>query len=176
MIRKAKTSDIDSLMTIFCAAKADLRSRGVRQWQDGYPDRTVIERDIENGEGYVAVCEGEKIMAYAAISFDGEPTYQVIEDGSWITGEDEGYAVIHRVVSAPGAKRQGAASELLDYAKTLCRARGAGSIRIDTHHDNTFMRQWLLKNEFTYCGRITLSDGAPRSAFEKTVQKGSSDR
>lgn len=180
MVRKAVNTDIETLMPIFEAAKKALGSRGIDQWQDGYPDRDAIARDIKKQDGYVVDRDG-KIMAYAAVSFDGEPTYEVIEDGQWLTENgyrhedgadhftDAGYAVIHRIVSAPDIKRCGAATRLLGHAEALCRKRGVRSIRIDTHSDNVIMQQWLQKNNFTYCGRITLIDGSPRIAYEKIL-------
>lgn len=167
-------------MMLFNAAKERLRLNGVDQWQDGYPNRDVIAADIKNGESYVLIDESdmpeiivhqaEDIAATAVISFRGEPTYEAISAGGWLTGEKDDYAVIHRIASADGKIRLGRATRLLCYAQELCRQRKVGSIRIDTHKDNQVMQRWLLKNGFIYCGQIVLADGAPRIAFEKVVQ------
>lgn len=170
MIRKTQSKDIEKLMPIFSAAKERLRQRGVDQWQDGYPDRDIIAADVENGESYILTDEKD-IGATAVISFRGEPTYDVITGGQWLTGENTSYAVIHRIAAAQGEVRRGAATKLLCYAQELCRQRKIGSIRMDTHKDNDVMQQWLLKNGFIYCREITLSDGALRIAFEKVINE-----
>lgn len=167
MIRKAAETDMNQLMPLFEAAQAELKNRGVNQWQNGYPNREIIAQDIENRECYVSEKNGA-ILASAVISFRKEPAYDVIFDGRWLEDGDE-YAVIHRIVSAPGAKRSGEAKALLEYAEELCKKEKIAGIRIDTHTDNQIMQQWLKKNNFVYCGVIQLADGDFRIAFEKLI-------
>lgn len=168
MIRKTEEKDLNKLLRIFNGAKADLKSRGVDQWQDGYPNRDIIEADIKNGVSYVSE-HGGIIAASAVISFEKEKCYEALTGGRWLRPCDKNYAVIHRIAASPGEKRTGAASELLDYAVSLCRKNKAGSIKIDTHRDNKVMRQWLEKHGFIYCGLVKLEDGGERIAFEKII-------
>ena len=72
-LEKAKTADISAIMEIVEEAKAYFRSQGINQWQDGYPNAESIGSDIQNGYGYL-LQEKEDTVAYASISFDGEPT------------------------------------------------------------------------------------------------------
>ena len=44
-------------------------------------------------------------------------------------------------------------------------------IRIDTHCDNMAMRSLLKKMGYTHCGRITLTSGAYREAYQKELKK-----
>ena len=48
---------------------------------------------------------------------------------------------------------------------------GQATIRIDTHADNVIMHHLLRKYGFAMCGVIRLADGAPRTAYIKTVIK-----
>lgn len=155
-------------MDIFGEAKADLKSRGVDQWQNGYPDRSAAEADIKAGVSYVSE-RGGKIAATAAISFEKENCYEHLTGGRWLIPCERKYAVIHRIAASAGAKRKGAASELLDHAVSLCRKAGAESIKIDTHRDNKVMQRWLEKHGFIYCGCVKLDDGGERIAFEKLI-------
>ena len=92
-LEKAKTQDIPSILVIVEEAKEYFRSQGINQWQDGYPNAASIAADIQNGYGFLLREKGDAV-AYASISFDGEPTYTVIEEGQWRS--EEKYAVIHR--------------------------------------------------------------------------------
>ncbi|MBP5210779.1 MAG: GNAT family N-acetyltransferase, partial [Bacteroidales bacterium] len=80
MIRKATLKDIDSIMRIVAQAQRRLHSAGVAQWQDGYPSIPIFENDIAGGNCYVAEVDG-KIVCFAVIILDVEPTYAVIEGG-----------------------------------------------------------------------------------------------
>lgn len=53
-IRKTTQRDMDAVMGIIAEAVKSLRSRGVDQWQDGYPNAAAIQADMEAGISYVA--------------------------------------------------------------------------------------------------------------------------
>ena len=83
-IRKAKLTDLDRMMEIYAKAKRFMDSTGnTTQWKIGYPTRKMIQDDIENG--YSFVCIGEDNIPHAAFKFfvGEDPTYSVIEQGSW---------------------------------------------------------------------------------------------
>ena len=158
-IRKAKLTDLDRMMEIYARAKRFMDSTGnTTQWEIGYPTRKMIQDDIE--KGYSFVCMGEDNIPHAAFKFfvGEDPTYRVIEQGSW--PDHEPYAVIHRITS----RVKGGATFCLKW----CEAQGH-NLRIDTHRDNYVMQNFLTKNGFTYCGIIHLADGAERLAYAKSV-------
>ena len=70
---------------------------------------------------------------------------------------------------ANSMKRKGVAREILAFAEGLCARRGLVDIRIDTHRDNVAMRNMLKRLGYSHCGRITLTSGAPREAYHKSV-------
>ncbi|QAT48720.1 GNAT family N-acetyltransferase [Caproiciproducens sp. NJN-50] len=164
--RKSTESDIEEIMSIIRQAQASLRTLGVNQWQNNYPNAGSIRSDIGHGSSYVLL-KNEKIAATAAISFDGEKTYDSIYEGQWIM--DQAYAVIHRIAVDGKKKGFGIGSDMIKYAERLCLEKGIYSIRVDTHERNLPMRKLLQKNRFQYCGVIYLSDGSERIAFEKTL-------
>ena len=90
--RQARMEDLDEIMMVIDEARAFIASIGIDQWQDGYPQRDVIEADLRQGIGYVLYDGG--IGAYAAMMLTEEPCYRNI-DGAWLTQEGE-YATMHR--------------------------------------------------------------------------------
>lgn len=167
-LEKAKTQDIPSILEIVEEAKEYFRSQGINQWQDGYPNAASIAADIQNGYGFLLREKGDAV-AYASISFDGEPTYTVIEEGQWRS--EEKYAVIHRVCVKNRYKGQGVASCFLEKAKELCREKHIHWIRMDTHKENQSMQKFLRKNGFELQGIIYLQNGDPRLAFDRYVSE-----
>ena len=44
---------MDRILEIIEKAKIELKKLGLDQWQNGYPNREVIENDIKSGISYV---------------------------------------------------------------------------------------------------------------------------
>ena len=169
-IRKTETKDLEIIMPIFSEARKTIASLGIDQWQNGYPSQTVIEQDIYKEQSYCVIV-GEKICATFAILLHGEPTYDEIFDGKWLTGDEKGqYLAIHRVAIALSSRGSGLSGKIIDYAAELATSLGKRSLRIDTHEGNIVMRRMLEKNGFTHCGIIYLNDGGKRVAYEKILQ------
>lgn len=164
IFRQALMEDLDKIMNIVVEAQAALLAAGVDQWQNGYPSHEIITQDITNGNSYVLV-EGDMMLGTVALEFDGEPNYDKIYEGSWLS--EGAYAAIHRIAITKGYKGQGLASKMIESMVKISQDRGFLSIKVDTHEDNQAMQKMLGKNGFTYCGIIYLADGNKRVAFEK---------
>ena len=165
--RQANISDLDQIVEIIELSKKYLKETKVDQWQDGYPAKEDLRRDIESRNSYVLTNKDE-IVATTVISLDGESTYNSIFNGEWITNEE--YIVMHRVAVHDRYKGKGIFKELIKEAENLALNKGIFSIKIDTHRDNISMQKAVLKNDFKKCGIIYLEDGRERIAFE-TVMK-----
>lgn len=164
--RKSVETDINNIMKIIRQAQAYFKEQGIDQWQNGYPNSETISNDIEDKNSYVLL-KDNKIVATAAVSFDGESTYDSIYEGEWITNNE--YAVIHRIAVDNTYKGLGLSSEIIKNVEQLCLIKGVHSIKIDTHEENISMQNLLKKNKFKYCGIIYLEDRGKRIAFEKTL-------
>lgn len=173
IMRKTTYSDIKAVMEIIHTAQYSLREMGINQWQNNYPNETVITDDINKGNAYVLLDE-KIIIATAVISFETEPSYDKIYEGQWLT--DNKYAVVHRFAVAGNYKRSGIASMFMDMIRKLCIGCNVCSIKIDTHRDNLPMQNMLLKKGYKYCGIIYLGNGFEncgdeRLAFELVIDK-----
>ena len=164
--RKSVEADISNIMNIIKQAQAYFKEQGINQWQNDYPNSEVIGEDIDNKYSYVLL-KDKKILATAAISFDGEKTYEAIYEGKWISNNE--YAVIHRIAVDNSYKGFGLSSEIIKNVEKLCLNNGVHSIKVDTHEENISMQKLLGKNQFKYCGIIYLEDGSKRIAFEKMI-------
>lgn len=165
VFRKAVSGDVDTIMEIVRDAQQSLGSRGIDQWQNGYPNRESIIADINKGVG-VAVLQGEKVVAYAAIIVNGEPEYKNLVGGQWLSDGD--YIVVHRICVSNSFVRKGLASAIMQYAIDFALSKGIHSFKIDTHVENQYMLNMLSKMGFAYCGEIHYEHG-DRVAFEKMI-------
>ena len=163
-IRKAEKADIKRIWQIILQAKEQMRRMNSRQWQDGYPAVETIAADIESGYGSV-LCVGKEVIAYAAVIFEGEPSYNDIK-GKWLT--DQPYMVVHRLAVADEMKNRGVATFFMQQIEELSRQKGIHSFRVDTNFDNLYMQKIFSALDFTYCGEI-FYDKNPRRAYEKDL-------
>ena len=156
-IRKARKSDIDRIMPVYEKARAFMRKTGnTTQWVNGYPQRELIEQDIETGQFFVCCDSAENLCGCFAFVAGPDPTYSYIEDGQW--SWDESYMVIHRLAS------DGSVQGVADACFSWCLEQHP-FLRADTHADNKVMQHILVKNGFIRNGIIYVADGTPRIAY-----------
>ena len=162
--RKATAEDAARIWEIILQAKAQMLRQNKQQWDETYPLPENIASDIRNGYAYV-LCNESRIIAYAAVVFDGEPAYNSI-DGRWLS--EQPYVVVHRLAVADEMKQKGIASLFMQKIEELSRSLGIHSFKVDTNFDNFYMHKMLEKLGFSYCGEISYQRGS-RMAYEKLL-------
>lgn len=162
LIRKSTMADLPDIMETYTYARSFMAAHGnPNQWGPAnWPPEELIRADIAAGKSYVLIKDGQIAGVYF---FDQgkniEPTYDRIENGSWI--DHSPYGVIHRI--AGNGKAKGIGHDVIEWAREQC-----SHIRIDTHSDNVVMQNLLKKEGFIHCGTIYVhEDKDPRMAFEK---------
>ena len=156
--------ELNLILNIISEAQESLKSYNIDQWQNGYPNREVILEDIAKAQGYSVYLDNE-LIAYLVISFDGEPDYDVLNNGTWL--KDAKYAVIHRLCLSKKYKGQKLSKEILSLAHEYVLAKGFSYIRIDTHEDNFIMHNLLINCGYHLAGEIVLGrDNTLRNAYD----------
>ena len=162
--RKASLSDINPIWDILQQAIVRRKNDGSNQWQDGYPNLEVVQKDIEKESGYV-LTEGESIVGYIAVLINDEPAYEKIE-GEWLTNND--FVLFHRVAISENYLGKGLAKMMINYIEDFAVENKINSIKADTNFDNFAMLNIFEKLGYKYCGQVYLR-GNPRRAFEKVL-------
>jgi GNAT superfamily N-acetyltransferase len=165
--RQANIVDIPRIWEILQAAIARRKSDGSNQWQDGYPNPEVIEKDINAEAGFVLTEQHNTIVGYAAVLINDEPAYASI-DGKWLTEED--FVVFHRVAIAEGYLGRGLAKTLLQSIEEYALSNRIYSVKADTNFDNLAMMKVFEKQGYVYCGEVYFR-GSPRRAYEKVLRE-----
>ncbi|WP_426063910.1 GNAT family N-acetyltransferase [Flavobacterium sp. DSP2-3-1] len=164
--RKAELSEITLIWEILQQAIQRRKEDGSTQWQDGYPNPNVVQKDIEKGEGFVLV-EGETIIGYSAVLINDEPAYEKIE-GNWLTNGD--FIVVHRVAISEKYLGKGFAKMILKSIEDFAVSNKIYSIKADTNFDNIAMMKIFEGSGYTYCGEVYFR-GSSRKAYEKVLVK-----
>lgn len=165
VLRKAEDSEVKLIWEILQQAISRRKSDGSDQWQNGYPNEDSIKDDINNGAGYIYEID-EKIACYAAVIFDIEPAYEIIE-GKWKSSGK--YAVVHRVAISKDFAGKGIATRLFSEIENLVKSKEYFVIKVDTNFDNLAMLKILEKLKYEYCGKVYFR-GSERNAFEKILK------
>lgn len=162
--RQALPRDARQIWEILKKAIQRRKEDGSNQWQDGYPNRSVVNHDIEKGNGYV-LADGDTIIGYCAVLINDEPEYANIK-GKWLTNGD--FVVYHRVAISESYLGRGLAQQMLQHVENFALKNNIYSIKADTNFDNVGMLRLFEKLGYTYCGEVTFR-GTPRKAFEKIL-------
>jgi GNAT superfamily N-acetyltransferase len=164
--RKAKIAEIPSIWAILQLAIERRKKDGSNQWQDGYPNPDVVQKDIEKETGFV-LTDGETIVGYCAILINDEPEYAKIE-GKWLTNDD--FVVFHRVAISEAYLGKGCAQKMMEHIEDFARQNTIYSIKADTNFDNFAMIKIFEKLGYTFCGHVYFR-GGQRKAYEKGLAK-----
>lgn len=157
-VRRSNMEDIPAMMELYAQARVFMRENGnPNQWDDSYPSRELLEKDIAFGNSYIVEDDEKNLAATFAFIKGEDPTYYGIENGAWLNHES--YGTIHRLAGNPSC--HGIASGCIGWCKSQI-----GNLRADTHEDNKIMQHLLEKNGFVRCGIIHLANGAPRIAYQ----------
>lgn len=160
-IRKAELKDLETILKIFEHARKYMsENNNPNQWEEGYPNAEIVEKDIEKSNGYVCLDDKDGIVGYFCFYVGIEEDYNKIYEGKWLN--DKEYAVIHRIATISNKKGVGG------FCMRYCFDKYK-NIRIDTHKDNIPMQRLLEKEGYIKCGIIKIRrTGAKRTAFQKT--------
>lgn len=157
-IRKTRKEDIPQLKKIFATARQFMASNdNPNQWASSYPSDEQLLNDINSGDSFVVISDSRQIVATFVLRAGIDPTYNIIYKGQWLN--DAPYATIHRIAS------NGQVKGIFRLALLFALNR-YDNIRIDTHHDNTVMRNAIMHNGFRYCGIIHCWNGDERLAYQ----------
>ena len=148
-------ADQERILEIYEIARQFMRSNGnPTQWNNGYPQKDLLEEDIRLNRLYVVEAEDE-IKGVFVFFIGADPTYAYIE-GSWLS--ETPYGVIHRIAGVGGG--------IFHAALEFCLSQ-INHMRIDTHENNKPMQHVVEKAGFSRRGIIYVEDGTPRIAYDR---------
>ena len=156
-VRNASPEDLEKILMIYDSARAFMAEHGNGgQWGTTNPPLWKLQEDLRKQRLYV-IFDHTGIHGVFMFEKGEDPTYRVIEKGSWHA--DRPYGVIHRVA--------GDGSGGILKAAVAFAGERASYLRMDTHENNRPMQKALSNRGFQYCGIIHLENGDPRLAYDR---------
>lgn len=149
MIRGAKISEIDEILTITKACAAFMIKNDILQWNEHYPSKQAFINDIARDELFVLQVD-EKIIGTIVISTLMDDEYIPIE---WLTPNDKNI-YIHRLSIHPNYQGKSYARKLMDFAENYAKEKGFVSVRLDTFSQNKRNQKFYEARGYTKLGDI----------------------
>ncbi len=152
--RKAKLTDLETIIEILSDGKDQLAEKGIDQWQGDYPSRDQVIDDIKKGHAFLAQSnDGETVGTFAIVNAP-DNSYETMH-GNWLVDTDD-YVTIHRVAIHSNHGGKGYATQLFKAIINHLATHHANiqSIRIDTHVDNLAMQHLIDKMGFEKVGEM----------------------
>ncbi len=166
-IRLAIREDLPALMALMRRVVPLMLATGNLQWDENYPNEAVFQRDIDQGQLWLADVE-TCIAGVAAVTMDQEPDYAQV---GWDINEPA--VVVHRLAVEPEFRGAGIARALMQKAEEVAAERGIPVLRVDTNTQNEATQRLFPKLGYRLAGEISLQirPGLRFFCYEKRLRE-----
>jgi ribosomal protein S18 acetylase RimI-like enzyme len=131
IIENINLREIDRVMSLISDAVKDMETKGIYQWDEIYPDKTVMLADIASNSLYTARLDNN-IAGIIAVNEIQSFEYQSIP---W-SNNPGNPLIVHRLCVHPKYQGRGLAKLLMNFAETYAGENKYDSIRLDAFVDN----------------------------------------
>lgn len=107
-----------------------LRQDAIYQWDESYPDKMILERDLTCGHAF-GMYDNDELVAYVALNNEYPPAYEEIP---WCFPEPA--LIVHRLAIHPCARRIGMAKAVMIQSESYASQNGYLSMRLDAFVNN----------------------------------------
>ncbi|MFT5859419.1 MAG: ribosomal protein S18 acetylase RimI-like enzyme [Flavobacteriaceae bacterium] len=152
MIALGKQSEIDTIIALTKACGKHLRANGIDQWDENYPDRESISRDLAT-ETLFTFRDNDEIIGIVVLNESQDEEYNEID---WLTSNESKNLVVHRLAVLPDHQGKGIARKLMDHAEAYAKKNDYDSIRLDTFSQNPRNQKFYSTRGYSDLGPVYL--------------------
>lgn len=166
MIRKAKLSDLVSVLEIIKACATHMINNNIYQWNAHYPNAEAFKNDINRNELYVLELNN-KLIGCVVLSTIMDQEYKPVKWGTKNTNN----LYIHRLAVHPKQQKKGHAQALMAFAENDAVNNNYTSIRLDTFSKNVRNQKFYELRNYNRLGSIFFpkQSKAPFYCYEKVL-------
>ena len=144
---KADISQLDEIFSVYSNAIIAMEKDNIPQWDEIYPDKTILEEDISKNQMYIGKIDNEIAVCFV-LSEECDEEYK---NGKW-QYPDAKFNVIHRLCVNPTFQNRGIATETMKYIEELSESQGYEVIRLDCFTLNPYSQKLYNKTGYTVTG------------------------
>ena len=167
MIRPAKAKDLPFILEITQSCARHMTANGIFQWNEHYPSKDVLKKDIEEGSLYVIELD-TVVSGCIMFSEEKDSLYDTID---WLT-PDHSNLYIHRLAIHPIHQKKGWGQKLMAFAENHALKNKNRSIRLDTFSKNPRNNKFYEARGFKRLGDVYFVNQStfPFHCYEKVLQ------
>ncbi len=144
---KAQLNQREEIFSVYSNAIKAMDNANIPQWDEVYPDKTILEEDITQNQMFIGKIDNEIAVCFT-LSEECDEEYK---NGKW-QYPDAKFNVIHRLCVNPKFQNKGIATETMKYIENLSKSQGYNAIRLDCFTLNPFSQKLYNKTEYSIVG------------------------
>jgi ribosomal protein S18 acetylase RimI-like enzyme len=154
MIKKLSMDQLFDAFSIIESVIEKMNNEQIFQWDEHYPTREIIEKDIDDGHalGYFHLKE---LRGYIVLNEEYSPEYNSLE---W-TDKSGTALIVHRLSIKANCQGQGIAKQLMIFAEEYAKKNNYSSIKLDAFLHNKAALHLYEKSGYTKVGTVTFRKG-----------------
>lgn len=153
-IQKLNLSYLEPLTDILSRVVQHLISKGIDQWDDNYPTKEILIRDLESQWAYGLFCDS-RLAGYIVLNEYQDKEYAEIP---W-QHTSGAQLIIHRLFIDPQFQGKGLAQKMLAFAETFAEKNCYSSIRLDAFPANKAAVKLYEKSSYEMRGTVRFRKG-----------------
>lgn len=152
--QEATLNELDEVTQLFVLATQEMEKNEIHQWDEIYPTRSELERDIMNREMMVGKIKDKIVVVYVINRWEDEQ----YKKGNWVY-EGNNYRILHRLCVHPSYQKMGIARKTLNYIHACLIQDGIESIRLDAFTENPYSLRLYDKAGYQKVGTVDFRKG-----------------
>lgn len=153
MISNGKPEELDAILALTRACGKHMRENGIDQWDENYPDRESLKRDIASNTLF-AYRENGAVLGIVVLNETQDHEYAEVD---WSTSETDRNLVVHRLAVSPNHQGKGIARKIMDFAEDWAKKQAFDAIRLDTFSQNPRNQRFYKNRGYSELGSVYLS-------------------
>lgn len=166
LIEKATQSNLEACYFITKSCANEMIKNGIFQWNDTYPSKEILQKDIELQQLW-KLTENNIIIGIIVLTKIEDQEYKSVK---WLS-ENRNNLYVHRLAVDPTFQGKGYAQKLMSFAENYALDNGFSSIRLDTFSQNIRNQKFYQKRGYVKLEEIFFPNQSkhPFYCYEKIL-------
>ena len=163
MIKKLSKDYLFDAFSIIESVVSKMNNESIFQWDEHYPTREIIEKDIDDGYAF-GFFHLKELRGYIVLNEEYSPEYNSLE---W-KDKNGTSLIIHRLSIKADCQGQGIAKQMMIFAEEYAKRNNYTSIKLDAFLHNKAALSLYEKLGYTEVGTVTFRKGE-FNCYEKVL-------
>ena len=163
MIKKLSKDYLFDAFSIIESVVSKMNNESIFQWDEHYPTREIIEKDIDDGYAF-GFFHLKELRGYIVLNEEYSPEYNSLE---W-KDKNGTSLIIHRLSIKADCQGQGIAKQMMIFAEEYAKRNNYTSIKLDAFLHNKAALSLYEKLVYTEVGTVTFRKGE-FNCYEKVL-------